>query len=103
MDEGHSPATPRPSVEWVESLRVDRHQGHIVNVLAQLGALNSAAKNPFSDSINKIVTDAAKIRLLTDNQLTHRRINMIALEQDLKQTATQLSEWVAYIEKAVTE
>ena len=66
-----------------------------------LDAFKSAAKNPLADITLSVAVTAAKIRRLTDNQLTHRHIDMDDLARDLSAIDAALGYLVDDIEKAV--
>ena len=67
--------------------------------LNRFGSLNSAAKNPLAGSIESIAIGVAKLRSITDNQLTHRYVDMEALSNDLDRIDNEIGDWLAHIEK----
>ena len=67
----------------------------------QLDAFKSAAKNPLADVTLSVAVTAAKIRRHTDNQLTHRHIDMDDLALHLAAIDAALGYLVDDIEKAV--
>jgi len=67
--------------------------------LNRFGSLNSAAKNPLADSIESIALGVAKIRSITDNQLSHRYVDMEDLGNDLDRIDNEIGDWLAHIEE----
>ncbi len=67
--------------------------------LNRFGSLNSAAKNPLAGSIESIAIGVAKLRSITDNQLTHRYVDMEDLGNDLDRIDNEVGDWLAYIEE----
>ena len=70
-----------------------------MTTLNRFGSLNSAAKNPLAGSIESIAIGVAKLRSITDNQLTHRYVDMEALSNDLDRIDNEIGDWLAHIEK----
>ena len=66
--------------------------------LNRFGSLNSAAKNPLAGSIESIAIGVAKLRSITDNQLTHRYVDMEDLGNDLDRIDNEIGDWLAHIE-----
>ncbi len=62
--------------------------------LNRFGSLNSAAKNPNKDSLESIALGVARIRSITDNQLTHQTIAMDELAEDLARIDKEIWDWV---------
>ncbi len=67
--------------------------------LNRFGSLNSAAKNPLKGSIESIAIGVAKLRSITDNQLSHRYVDMENLGNDLDRIDNEIGDWLAHIEK----
>ncbi len=67
--------------------------------LNRFGSLNSAAKNPLAGSIESIAIGVAKLRSITDNQLTHRYVDMEDLGNDLDRIDNEIGDWLAHIEE----
>ena len=67
--------------------------------LNRFGSLNSAAKNPLAGSIESIAIGVAKLRSITDNQLTHRYVDMEDLANDLDRIDNEIGDWLAHIEE----
>ena len=67
--------------------------------LNRFGSLNSPCKNPLAGSIESIAIGVAKLRSITDNQLTHRYVDMEALSNDLDRIDNEIGDWLAHIEK----
>ncbi len=68
--------------------------------LNRFGSLNSAAKNPLAGSIESIAIGVAKLRSVTDNQLTHRYVDMEDLGNDLDRIDNEIGDWLAHIEES---
>ncbi len=66
--------------------------------LNRFGSLNSAAKNPLAGSIESIAIGVAKLRSITDNQLTHRYVDIEDLGNDLDRIDNEIGDWLAHIE-----
>ncbi len=66
--------------------------------LNRFGSLNSAVKNPNKDTLESIALGVAKIRSITDNQLTHRHIDMDTLTSDLARIDREIREWTEAME-----
>lgn len=62
--------------------------------LNRFGSLNSAAKNPNAGVIESIALGVARIRSITDNQLTHQTIPMDELADDLRRIEKEIWDWV---------
>ena len=67
--------------------------------LNRFGSLNSAAKNPLAGSIESIAIGVAKLRSITDNQLSHRYVDMENLGNDLDRIDNEIGDWLAHIEE----
>ena len=67
--------------------------------LNRFGSLNSAAKNPLAGSIESIAIGVAKLRSITDNQLSHRYVDMEDLGNDLDRIDNEIGDWLAHIEE----
>ena len=71
----------------------------MTTTLNRFGSLNSAAKNPLAGSIESIAIGVAKLRSITDNQLTHRYVDMEDLGNDLDRIDNEIGDWLARIEE----
>lgn len=71
-----------------------------MTTLNRFGSLNSAAKNPLAGSIESIAIGVAKLRSITDNQLSHRYVDMEALSNDLDRIDNEIGDWLAHIEES---
>ncbi len=69
-----------------------------MTTLNRFGSLNSAAKNPLAGSIESIAIGVAKLRSITDNQLSHRYVDMEDLGNDLDRIDKEIDSWLAHIE-----
>ena len=68
--------------------------------LNRFGSLNSAAKNSLAGSIESIAIGVAKLRSITDNQLSHRYVDIEALGNDLDRIDNEIGDWLAHIEES---
>ena len=71
-----------------------------MTTLNRFGSLNSPAKNPLAGSIEPIAIGVAKLRSITDNQLSHRYVDMEVLGNDLDRIDNEIGDWLAHIEEA---